>query len=57
MIGHRLGFPTSGRLYVRVSHSSAVDEEFIDQIVRFSLAGFAVLALIAVGIIGLTVLL
>jgi hypothetical protein len=47
----------SGRLYVHDNHSSAVDEEFIDQIIRFSLAGFAVLALIAIGIIGLSVLL
>jgi hypothetical protein len=34
-----------------------VDEKFIDQIIRFSLAGFLVLAFIAIAIILLTVLL
>lgn len=34
-----------------------MDEEFIDQIIRVSLAGFAVLVVIALVIIGLTVLL
>lgn len=33
-----------------------MDEEFIDQIIRFSLAGFAVLVAIAIGIIVLTIL-
>jgi hypothetical protein len=34
-----------------------VDEELIDQLIRFSLAGFLVLALIAVGIVVLSVVL
>lgn len=46
-----------GRFYARATRITAVDEEFIDQIIRFSLAGFAVLAIIAIGIIGLTILL
>lgn len=33
-----------------------MDEEFIDQIIRFSLAGFIVLVIIALAIIGLAIL-
>lgn len=45
-----------GRLYCPPGRRPPVDEALIEQVIRFSLAGFLVMVVIAIGVIVLTIL-